>query len=92
MIVFFSHRRYGNVVNAVASGAIDGVKIIVGVVANIIVWLAALEFFNATIAWFGARVLLPDLSFEVLNSPINEFQILAIYKYCLNFGARFLHY
>ena len=66
IVRFITHRRYENVVHAMSSGAIDGVGIVVGAVANIIVCIAALEFFNVTIAWIGARVLLPFLSFEVL--------------------------
>ena len=52
--------------HAMSSGAIDGAGIVVGAMTNIIVCMAALEFFNVTIAWIGARVLLPSLSFEVL--------------------------
>ena len=62
---FITHRRYENVVHAMSSGAMDGVGIVVGATTNIIVCMAALEFFNVTLAWIGARVDLANLSFQV---------------------------
>lgn len=59
------HRPYENVVHAMSAGAMDGAGIVVGAMTNIIVCLAALQFFNVTLAWIGDRVLLAGLTFQV---------------------------
>ena len=54
-----------NGIEAYANGAWEGAKIYIHVIANLIAFVAALNFINATLAWFGARIGVPDLSFEV---------------------------
>ena len=58
-------RPYNNVIEAAAAGASSAISLVANVAANLIAFVALLYFFNSILAWFGAFVCLPDLSFEV---------------------------
>jgi concentrative nucleoside transporter, CNT family len=55
---------YANAVDAVASGASDGLKLAANVAAMLIAFLGLLAFFNALLGWFGGLISLPQLSLE----------------------------
>jgi concentrative nucleoside transporter, CNT family len=55
---------YANAVDAVASGASDGLKLASNVAAMLIAFLGLLAFFNALLGWFGGLISLPQLSLE----------------------------
>ena len=61
-------RVYANAVDAVASGASDGLKLAANVGAMLIAFLGLLAFFNALLGWFGGLVSLPGLSLEWIFS------------------------
>ena len=61
-------RPFNNVIEAGAAGASGAIAVVANVVANLISAVALLYFFNSLIAWFGAFVCLPGLSFQVLYS------------------------
>jgi len=57
-------------VQAASSGASASIKLVANIAANLIAFLALLEFINQTLRWFGAQVGLkgpdrPELTFEV---------------------------
>ena len=52
-------------VKAFSADAIACVSVIGSILSTLIACLALLEFFNSTLQWFGLRVGLQDLSFEV---------------------------
>ncbi|GFS19200.1 sodium/nucleoside cotransporter [Elysia marginata] len=59
---------YNNVIEAAAAGASTAISLVANVAANLIAFVALLYFFNSIVAWFGAFVCLPDLSFEIICS------------------------
>ncbi|KAK7483948.1 hypothetical protein BaRGS_00024832 [Batillaria attramentaria] len=56
--------QYRNILEAAAAGASQSIALVANIAANLIAFLALLAFVNATLAWFGAFVCLPNLSFE----------------------------
>lgn len=64
-----------NVIEAASSGASQCIKVIANIAVNLIAFLALLEFLNATLRWFGARVgleppLYPELTFQLICSYV----------------------
>lgn len=55
---------YVNVIDAAATGAVDGTKLAINVAAMIIAFLGLLAFVNALLGWLGGNVGLPQLSLE----------------------------
>ncbi|MBD2206639.1 NupC/NupG family nucleoside CNT transporter [Calothrix sp. FACHB-1219] len=62
--------NYINVIDAITTGAIDGVKLAVNVGVMIIAFLGLLAAFNAFLAWLGGFVNLPQLSLQWILSFI----------------------
>ncbi|XP_069110966.1 uncharacterized transporter HI_0519-like [Argopecten irradians] len=56
-----------NVIEAASNGASQSVKLIGNIAANLIAFIAVLEFINATLDWFGSRVGLEEPDFEKLS-------------------------
>ncbi len=61
-------KTYGNAVDAVASGASDGMKLALNVAAMLIAFLGLLAMFNALLGWVGAVLGVPQLSLEWILS------------------------
>lgn len=57
-----------NVLDAAASGAIDGIRLVLNIVAMLIAFLALLAMFNAFLGWIGSLIGLPQLSLELIFS------------------------
>ncbi len=62
--------NYINVIDAITTGAIDGVKLAVNVGVMIIAFLGLLAAFNAFLGWVGGLVNLPQLSLQWILSFI----------------------
>ncbi|MBD2339594.1 NupC/NupG family nucleoside CNT transporter [Calothrix sp. FACHB-156] len=62
--------NYVNVIDAITSGAIDGVKLAVNVGVMIIAFLSLLAALNALLGWLGGLVSLPQLSLQWILSYI----------------------
>ena len=60
---YFSPAR--NVVEAASNGAMDAIKVVASVAANLIAILGLIAFLNALLSYFGARVGFPQLTFQV---------------------------
>jgi nucleoside permease NupC len=60
--------HYTNAVDAVASGAIDGLKLAANVAAMLIAFLGLLAALNGLLGWIGSLVNLPQLSLEWIFS------------------------
>lgn len=58
--------QYRNILEAAAAGASQSIALVANIAANLIAFLALLAFVNATLAWFGAFVCVPNLSFELI--------------------------
>ncbi|XP_060073867.1 solute carrier family 28 member 3-like [Ylistrum balloti] len=56
-----------NVIEAASNGASQSIKLIANIAANLIAFIAVLEFVNATLDWFGSRVGLEEPDFERLT-------------------------
>ena len=68
--MFVHSRPDRNIIEAASNGASKAVGLVANIAANLIAFIALLEFVNTTLAWFGHRVGLesPDhdeVSFEV---------------------------
>lgn len=61
-----SHRAEQNILEAIANGASVSVGLVGNIAANLIAFLAVLEFINGTLAWLGNLVNIAGLSFQVL--------------------------
>lgn len=55
---------YVNVIDAAATGALDGAKLAVNVAVMIIAFLGLLAFANALLEWLGGNIGVPQLSLE----------------------------
>ncbi|XP_035317825.1 sodium/nucleoside cotransporter 1 isoform X1 [Cricetulus griseus] len=59
-----------NLVEAASAGAAISVKIVANIAANLIAFLAVLEFINAALSWLGDMVDIQGLSFQLICSYI----------------------
>ncbi|XP_064422131.1 sodium/nucleoside cotransporter 1 [Latimeria chalumnae] len=59
-----------NVLEAASNGASAAVGLVANIAANLIAFIAVLEFINAALSWFGGMVDYPELSFQIICSYI----------------------
>ncbi|KAH0619917.1 hypothetical protein JD844_014351 [Phrynosoma platyrhinos] len=59
-----------NILEAAGNGAAVSVGLVANIAANLIAFLAVLEFINATLSWLGGMVNLPELSFQLICSYV----------------------
>ncbi len=59
-----------NAIGALASGALDGLRLALNIAAMIIAFLGILALFNALLGWVGGLLGIPDLSFELILSIV----------------------
>ncbi|NXM26145.1 S28A2 protein, partial [Oxyruncus cristatus] len=59
-----------NVLEAASNGAATSVGLVANIAANLIAFLAVLEFINAAVRWFGEMVDIKDLTFQVILSYV----------------------
>lgn len=64
---YYNFRRERNILEAAAAGASASIKLVANIAANLIAFIAMLEFVNAVLSWFGSFVGIPALSFQVSN-------------------------
>nr|XP_022310304.1 sodium/nucleoside cotransporter 1-like [Crassostrea virginica] len=55
---------------AAAAGASSSIKLVANIAANLIAFLAMLEFVNAVLSWFGSFVGFPEFSFQLICSYV----------------------
>lgn len=54
-----------NVLEAVSGGASASIGLVANIAANLIAFLAILDFINAALRWLGGMVGYPEVTFEV---------------------------
>ncbi|XP_072726464.1 sodium/nucleoside cotransporter 1-like [Ciconia boyciana] len=59
-----------NILEAASNGAATSVGLVANIAANLIAFLAVLEFINAALCWFGEMVDIEGLSFQVICSYV----------------------
>ncbi|NXM83936.1 S28A1 protein, partial [Oenanthe oenanthe] len=59
-----------NILEAASNGAAASVGLVANIAANLIAFLAVLEFINAALRWLGDMVDIKDLSFQVICSYV----------------------
>ena len=59
---------YVNAIDAITSGAIEGLKLALNVAAMLIAFLGLVALLNAALGWMGSWVGIPSLSFELILS------------------------
>ncbi|XP_041073922.1 sodium/nucleoside cotransporter 1-like [Polyodon spathula] len=59
-----------NILEAASNGASDSIGLVANIAANLIAFLAVLEFINAALHWLGGMVDYPELSFQLICSYI----------------------
>ena len=65
IVICFIFRKERNFLEAAAAGASSSIKLVANIAANLIAFLAMLEFVNAVLSWFGSFVGFPEFSFQV---------------------------
>ena len=58
-------RSHENVIDAAAAGATSAIPVVASITANLIAFISILQFVNVTLTWFGQRVGIEELTFEV---------------------------
>ena len=61
----YMFRPEHNMFEAASNGATASIKIVGAILVNVIAFLCLLAFLNATLTWFGDRVGIEGLTFEV---------------------------
>ena len=61
-----SGRTEGNIIEAAASGAANAIALVANIAVNLIAFIAILYFINATLTWFGQRVGIEELTYQVI--------------------------
>lgn len=59
-----------NLVEAASSGAAISIKVVANIAANLIAFLAVLDFINAALSWLGDMVEIQGLSFQLICSYV----------------------
>ncbi|XP_045170393.2 solute carrier family 28 member 3-like [Mercenaria mercenaria] len=59
-----------NLIDAASNGALASLKIVGAIAANVIAFMSMLAFINATLTWFGDRVGVENLTFELITSYV----------------------
>uniref|UniRef100_A0A672QLK1 Sodium/nucleoside cotransporter n=1 Tax=Sinocyclocheilus grahami TaxID=75366 RepID=A0A672QLK1_SINGR len=59
-----------NVLEAVSGGASASIGLVANIAANLIAFLAILDFINATLKWMGGMVGYPEVTFELICSYV----------------------
>ncbi|XP_015742964.1 sodium/nucleoside cotransporter 2-like isoform X1 [Python bivittatus] len=59
-----------NILEAAGNGATVSVGLVANIAANLIAFLAVLEFLNSSLSWLGGMVNLPQLSFQLICSYV----------------------
>uniref|UniRef100_A0A8C4TJW7 Sodium/nucleoside cotransporter n=1 Tax=Erpetoichthys calabaricus TaxID=27687 RepID=A0A8C4TJW7_ERPCA len=68
--VFFFFRNEQNLLEAASNGASSSIGLVANIAANLIAFLAVLEFINAALSWIGGMVDYPELTFQLICSYI----------------------
>jgi pyrimidine nucleoside transport protein len=61
-----------NVLDAATKGAMLGIQLVLGIIANLIAFMAFLAFLNGVLSWLGMRVGVEGLSSEVCFRTIRS--------------------
>ncbi|XP_034951722.1 solute carrier family 28 member 3-like [Chelonus insularis] len=57
-----------SVMDAATKGALAGIPLVLGIVANIVAFVSCVSFLNAVLSWLGGLVGFPELTFEYILS------------------------
>uniref|UniRef100_A0A8C5NRC5 Sodium/nucleoside cotransporter n=1 Tax=Junco hyemalis TaxID=40217 RepID=A0A8C5NRC5_JUNHY len=66
----FKGKAKQNILEAASNGAANSVGLVANIAANLIAFLAVLEFINAALRWFGEMVDIEGLTFQVICSYV----------------------
>ncbi|XP_019474883.1 sodium/nucleoside cotransporter 1 isoform X3 [Meleagris gallopavo] len=64
-----------NILEAASNGAAASIGLVANIAANLIAFLAVLEFINAALCWFGEMVEIKDFSFQERAESITTFAL-----------------
>ncbi|XP_023244906.1 solute carrier family 28 member 3-like [Copidosoma floridanum] len=62
--------RQTTFLDAATDGALSAIPLVLGCIANVIAFVAAVAFLNAILAWFGTLLGYPALTFEIILAKI----------------------
>ena len=76
-VELFSCRTEANALDAAAQGASNAVFLVMNIIANLIAFLAFVEFLNSVISWFGGLLGADYITFQVnrFSQSINTVNI-----------------
>lgn len=58
--------------DAATKGALAGIPLVLGIVANIVAFVSLISFLNAILSWLGGLVGYSQLTFEVKETKIKR--------------------
>uniref|UniRef100_A0A8B9RB33 Solute carrier family 28 member 2 n=1 Tax=Astyanax mexicanus TaxID=7994 RepID=A0A8B9RB33_ASTMX len=64
-----------NILEAASAGASASIGLVANIAANLIAFLAILDFINAALKWLGGMVGYPDITFEVRSEIISTYAL-----------------
>uniref|UniRef100_A0A8C5GS01 Sodium/nucleoside cotransporter 1-like n=1 Tax=Gouania willdenowi TaxID=441366 RepID=A0A8C5GS01_GOUWI len=64
-----------NILEAASNGASASIGLVANIAANLIAFLAILEFINNALSWFGGMVGFPEITFEVRSEIITTYAL-----------------
>uniref|UniRef100_A0A8B9K428 Sodium/nucleoside cotransporter n=1 Tax=Astyanax mexicanus TaxID=7994 RepID=A0A8B9K428_ASTMX len=67
---FKSKANIKNILEAASAGASASIGLVANIAANLIAFLAILDFINAALKWLGGMVGYPDITFEIICSYV----------------------
>lgn len=56
--------------DAATKGALAGIPLVLGIIANIVAFVSLISFLNAMLSWLGLLVGFPELTFEYILSKV----------------------
>ncbi|XP_014236423.1 solute carrier family 28 member 3-like isoform X1 [Trichogramma pretiosum] len=66
----FKESENFSLLDAIAHGATSAIPLVLGITANLIVFVSAVVFLNSIISWFGYLVGYPEITFELIVSKL----------------------
>jgi nucleoside permease NupC len=83
---------HNNIFEAMSSGASGAVKVIANILANILAFISTLHMINSVLTWFGRRVGIQRLTFEVSHLlDLNIIHLIHRHK-CISCELKFYLY
>ena len=72
MLLILCYSDENSVLDAATKGAMLGIQLVLGIIANLIAFVSFIAFFNGMLSWFGMLVGVEGLTLEVSYTPVRN--------------------